>query len=135
MRPLSPFRRAHAVGAFAALVMLAAGCATTGHYERSLNAMIGLPEAQLVQQLGKPSRSYESGGFRYLVYERRDTVYVAGRATGFQTVGQGVDTRQVATGGTPETAIPVQCTTTFELQEAKVVAWDHKGNHCKSTAP
>lgn len=118
--------------ALGGLVLLAAGCATTDRYDRSLNALIGVPEATLVQQRGKPSRTYTSGGFRYLVYEQRDMAYVAGRATGYQTVGQGVDTRQVATGGTPETAIPVQCTTTFELQEGKVVAWDHKGNYCKS---
>lgn len=118
--------------ALGGLLLLAAGCATTGQYDRSLNGLIGLPEPALVQQLGKPSRSYTSGGFRYLVYEHRDVAYVSGRATGYQTVGQGVDTRQVATGGTPETAIPVQCTTTFELQDNKVTAWDHKGNYCKS---
>lgn len=115
-----------------AAAALVAGCATTGQYDRSLNALIGLREAELVQRLGRPSRVYESGGLRYVVYEQRDTAYIAGNANGYQTVGRGVDTRQVAVGGTPETAIPVQCTTTFELQDAKVVAWDHKGNYCKS---
>lgn len=108
------------------------GCATTGRYERSLDGLIGLREAELIQQLGRPSRSYDAGGFHYLVYEQRDMAYVAGRANGYQAVGNGLDTRHVAIGGTPETAIPVQCTTTFELQEAKVVAWAHKGNYCKS---
>jgi hypothetical protein len=127
-----PLFRPTALLLLAAVAASITGCATTERYDRSLNALLGLHEPELVQQWGKPSRVYESGGFRYLVYEQRDTAYVAGRATGYQTVGTGADSRQVAVGGTPETAIPVQCTTTFELQDRKVVAWDHKGNYCKS---
>lgn len=111
---------------------LLTGCATTDRYERSLNALIGLPEAALVQQLGRPNRSYESGGFRYLVYNTSDTAYVAGIANGYQTTGMGVHERRVAVGGNPDMAIEATCTTTFELDQGKVVAWAHKGNYCKS---
>lgn len=114
------------------LIVLSAGCATTAQYDRALNALVGLSEAELVQQLGRPNRSYDSGGFRYLVYESRDTAYIPGTANGYQTMGQGVHERRMAIGGSPDTTIEATCTTTFEIDQAKVVAWSHKGNYCKS---
>lgn len=111
---------------------LLAACATTERYERSLNALVGLREAELVQQLGRPNRTYESGGFRYLVYTTSDTATVAGMANGYQTTGVGVHERRVSVGGSPDLAIEAACTTTFELDQGKVVAWAHKGNYCKS---
>lgn len=116
----------------AALLALLTGCATTDRYERSLNALVGLPENELVQQLGKPNRTYESGGFRYLVYNTRDTARVAGMANGDQTTGMGVHEQRVSVGGNPDVLIEASCTTTFELDQGKVVAWAHKGNYCKS---
>lgn len=122
-----------ALTALVALVMaLLTACATTERYERSLNALIGLRETELVQQLGRPNRTYESGGFRYLVYTTSDTATVAGMANGYQTTGMGVHERRVAVGGSPDLAIEAACTTTFELDQGKVVAWAHKGNYCKS---
>jgi len=114
------------------LATLLAGCATTDHYERSLNALVGLQESELVQKLGRPNRTYDANGFRYLVYESRDIAFIPGTANGYQTMGQGVHERRMAIGGSPDVAIEATCITTFEIEQAKVIAWAHKGNYCKS---
>ncbi|MCW3475025.1 hypothetical protein [Limobrevibacterium gyesilva] len=38
----------------------------------SLSALIGAGEVELVQRLGQPTRSFDTAGLRYVVYERTD---------------------------------------------------------------
>ena len=109
-----------------------AGCASTERYDASLNALIGTTEADLIEQWGRPARSYDSGGYHYLVYQSKGTAYLAGTATSYQPISKAGEMHDTAIGGTPELPIELACLTTFEFSGGKVVAWSHKGNYCKA---
>lgn len=124
--------RPHVMSPFAAGVLALAACATTDRYDASLNALIGTPEADLVRAWGRPARSYDTGGFHYLVYASNGTAYVTGTATSYQPTTKAGEMHDSAVGGSPDLSIGLVCLTTFEVQNAKVVSWWHKGNYCKS---
>jgi hypothetical protein len=100
-------------------------------------AWVGSSEAQLVAALGVPSRVYEADGRRFLAYDGNGATYPAvvpsvgfgvgsvsggwGRATGVGT-GVGLSFGPFGQAG--------PCTTTYEVQEGRVVNGTRSGPGC-----
>ena len=57
-----------------AMLALLAGCATGPGLEARLAPLVGGTEAALVEALGVPTRTHESGELRFLQYEERRQV-------------------------------------------------------------
>ena len=78
---------------------------------------MGQPEGVVVQQMGVPSRNYETGGVKYLAYNehRIDIIPTFPSYSPFFTGWYG--------GGFPPQVIELQCETTFEVAEGIVKAF------------
>lgn len=101
-------------------------CAIGPSIDERLSAFVGRSELELVSTLGAPSRSYDTGGQRFLSYEEQRTVAVPG---GF--VGGPWGYRRGLYGGFSTTAYaPVQCDVTFGLREGRVVSYTYRGEGC-----
>jgi hypothetical protein len=89
-----------------------------------LSQFVGQPEAALVQQLGVPSRTYETGGVKYLAYEehRVDIIPAFPSYSPFFTGWYG--------GGFPPQVVDLRCETTFEIAGGTVKAFTLRGNAC-----
>src|SRR5450432_2572216 len=89
-----------------------------------LGRFVGQPESMLVQQMGVPMRSYETGGVKYLAYHehRVDIVPTFPSYSPFSTGWYG--------DGFPPQAIELQCETTFEVTDGTVKAFTLRGNAC-----
>jgi hypothetical protein len=117
-----------------AAVALACGCATAtvAGYERMLDAWVGTDEVELLRAWGAPDRSYEAGGRRFIAYTTRRNVHYPGTtATTHVTVVDGT-AHAVTVGGAPGWSEERACSTTFELDGGKVVAWSHRGDDCRA---
>lgn len=118
------------------LIVIAAvaltACATMAGYEKILNSWIGAQEIDLVRSWGPPIRSYETGGRKFIVYASQRNVYLPGTAPIYQTTVIGNTAYTDAIGGSPGVNIGMSCTTTFELEGAKVVSFSYSGNDCKA---
>jgi hypothetical protein len=109
-----------------------AGCATTAGYEKVLNSWVGAQEIDLVRSWGPPIQAYEAGGRKFIVYAARRNIYLPGTAPTYQTNVIGNTAYTTPVGGSPSMNINMSCTTTFELDGSRVVAWTYKGNDCKA---
>jgi hypothetical protein len=89
-----------------------------------LGQFVGQPEAVVVQQLGVPTRNYETGGVKYLAYSERriDIIPTFPSYSPFFTGWYG--------GGFPPQVIELQCETTFEVAEGIVKSFTLRGNAC-----
>ena len=108
-----------------ALTGLMAGCVNQFAARQAyVNSLVGQPEAVLVQQMGVPSRTYETTGVKYLAYDERrvDLVPSVPSYSPFFTGWYG--------GGFPPQAIELQCETTFEVAEGTVKTFTLRGNAC-----
>ena len=87
-----------------------------------LNQFVGHPESMLVQQLGVPSRSFETQGVRYLAYtEHRTQVLPGGPPFGpWGWYG----------GMFPPDVIDLVCETTFSVAKGVVTSYTLRGNAC-----
>ena len=113
--------RARFIAASAVLGALAS-CATTPEYEATLASWKGGQESELIRRWGPPRQTYEARGRKFLVYESHRIVFIPGTAA-------------VSPNGTPIGAsagmdIEMTCKTTFELEDAAVVATSYSGNGC-----
>jgi hypothetical protein len=108
-----------------ALAGLVAGCADQlAARQAYLSQFVGQPEGAVVQQLGVPSRSFETGGVRYLAYteHRVDIIPTFPSYSPFFTGWYG--------GGFPPQVVDLQCETTFEVSDGTVKAFTLRGNAC-----
>ena len=112
------------------LAALVAGC-TNGAVQRQaeLTQWVGRPETDLVGAMGAPSRTYETGGLKFLTYEERRTEITPGSPYypgpgyfGAGPYGWG--------GGFPPTATTLMCDTTFTIGSGVVRAFSLRGNAC-----
>ena len=107
------------------LAGLAAGC-TNQLAERQayLSRFLGQPETTVVQQMGVPNRSYETGGLKFLAYDEHKLDIVPSFPTynPFFTGWYG--------GGFPPQVIDLQCETTFEVADGTVRSFKLRGNAC-----
>ena len=104
---------------------LAAGC-TNQLAERQayLSQFIGQPEGVLVQQMGVPARSIETGGVRYLAYEdRRIDIVPSGPTLAPYYLGW-------YGASFPPQVIEWKCETTFEVAAGTVRSFMLRGNAC-----
>jgi hypothetical protein len=118
-----------AVSVAGVLALGACAYPNPGHVA-ALNALVGKSETQLVQAMGVPSRSYDSGGHRFLAYSksRIDTIPGGGGPYGpwwgpYGYWGGGW-------GGFPPEVVTRDCETTFDLVGGVVKSWGLRGNDC-----
>jgi len=91
-----------------------------------LEALKGKPEATLIQQMGVPTRSYDSTGHRFLAYDRTRYDTIPG-GPGFGYWG---GWRYGGWGGFPPEIVKRDCEITFDLSGGIVQTWQLRGNDC-----
>jgi hypothetical protein len=107
---------------------LIAGCVNQiAVRQAELTKWIGRPEVDLVQAMGVPTRTYETGGLKFLAYEERRVEIVPGSPyfvgpDPFWYGGYG--------GGFPPTAVTLVCATTFTIGDGVVRTFTLRGNAC-----
>ena len=107
------------------LTGLMAGCVNQFAARQAyVNSLVGQPEAVLVQQMGVPSRTYETTGVKYLAYDERrvDLVPSFPSYRPFFTGWYGA--------GFPPQVIDLQCETTFAVTDGTVTSATLRGNAC-----
>jgi hypothetical protein len=107
------------------LAGLAAGCVDQlAARQAYLSHFVGQPEAALVQQMGVPMRSYETGGVKYLAYDesRVDILPAFPTYNPLFTGWFG--------GGFPPQVIEWKCETTFVVSDDTVKSFTLRGNAC-----
>lgn len=105
------------------LAVLLAGCAPAFNRPAFLASLVGQPEAEVVRQLGVPSRTYEANGRKFLAYsERRSEIVSLGVGFGGYF--------GPSFGYSPSEIIERGCETTFETANGRVLTWSLRGNAC-----
>ena len=127
MRRLIPF--------LAVPVLALSACATRPSLSGRLSAYVGRSELDLVSALGVPTRSYETGGQKFLAYEEQSTVALPGGVAGGPFYGPfggpfGRGYYGGAYAGFGTTYAPVQCDVTFGLREGRVASFTYRGQGC-----
>jgi hypothetical protein len=105
-----------------------AGCADYGLQQRQaeLNRLVGHGETEVVQRFGVPTRTYETGGLKFLAYSQSRIVYDPGIVSPFFGYGY----FGPYAGGFPPTVYQRDCETTFQLRAGLVQAVTLRGNAC-----
>ena len=106
---------------------LVVGCATTDKYEGSLKSWIGQPEIELLRAWGAPQAHYETGGIKFLTFERRDIVFFSSTPRSAFIGNPTYHTTMI--GGS--SYLPSYCQTTFEIQNERVTNFRFSGNDCR----
>lgn len=114
------------------LFLFLAGCATTANYEKMLNSWIGAPEIDLVRTWGPPDNQYSSSGIKFITYQKNGAVYIPGTSPTYTTTMIGNTAHTTTSGGSPGYNIYLNCKTTFEIKDEKIINWKWEGNGCKS---
>ena len=109
-----------------------AGCATEAKYKTKLNTFLGMSPLDLVRQWGPPQQTYEVEGHQFLVYQQKETTYMQGSPPSYTTQFIGNTAYTTSYGGSPGMFVNLSCTTTFEIDDSKIVNWSFKGNDCVS---
>ena len=114
------------------LPVLLAACAPGVDRRAYLATFVGQPEAEVVRQLGVPSRTFDSGGRRFLAYlEQRGATAISGGPFLFGGYGYGFGSRfGYGYGAFPTVVTERTCETTFEVAGDRVVSWALRGNAC-----
>jgi hypothetical protein len=109
------------------LALLLGGCVNLlAQREAFLQQFVGKPDSVLVQQLGVPTRSYETGGVKYLAYtESRVDLVPSTPALGFGPPFWGW-----YGGGFPPQVVNLVCETTFAVTDGTVRSFTLRGNAC-----
>ena len=115
-----------------ALLLLLAACDPYAlqRREAALTRFVGKTEPELVRSLGVPTRSFETGGRRFLAYDEGSVDIVSPlepwRPPGFGWGGFGWGYG----GGFPAQAVQLLCETTFEVAAGRVIGFSLRGNAC-----
>jgi len=123
----------------AALLALAPllGCATQAAFDQRMGALVGLPEADLVRQLGVPNAVFVTEGRRFLQYDGlgqrapaqvQPTFGFGIGGIGFSR-GVGVGTG-IGFGGPAYVYPPPTCSVTFEMAGDRVGSFTRRGDGC-----
>jgi len=114
-----------------ALALLAACGPTRQERQAELNRMIGQTEAAVVSQFGVPTRTFETGGLRFLAYEETRLAYAPGYVGYGPWGGPWGPGGWYAGGfvGFPPTVERV-CETTFEIGAGLVRQVTMRGSGC-----
>jgi hypothetical protein len=110
-----------------ALALLLSGCVDQlARRQALLDRFVGRPEPELVQQLGVPARTYETGGVKYLAYDESkleivpEVPFGAGPWWAYGAYG----------GGFPPQIINLVCETTFAVADGVVKSYTLRGDAC-----
>jgi hypothetical protein len=115
-----------------AIAVLTVGCSNQlAARQAKLQLLVGHSETELIQSLGIPTRTYETGGMKFLAYEDRQVEVVPGSPffygpgpfPGFWNGG-------FYAGGFPPTAFNLTCDTTFAVTGGVVQSFTLRGNAC-----
>jgi hypothetical protein len=111
------------------LIAVLAGCGNDiAEREARLRPLVGQNEKAVIEAMGVPSRSYETGGSRYLAYVERRVEVVPGMSGcgGFGGWPYGF-----CGGGIPPQVVERRCETTFEIgADGLVRTFTLRGNAC-----
>jgi hypothetical protein len=117
--------------AVAALLALGGCVYPNPQHVSAMNALVGKSETDLVHALGVPSRSYATGGHKYLAYSRSRIETIPGDpGFGPGWGGWGWGYWGGGWGGFPPEIVQRDCETTFDLQNGIVQSWSFRGNSC-----
>jgi hypothetical protein len=106
-----------------AAIVLAACTNLLAQRQAYLGQFVGQPESLLVQQMGVPTRSYETGEVKYLAYDEHRIDIIPGPPT-YAPFYLGWY------GAFPPQVIELNCETTFEVTDGTVKAFTLRGNAC-----
>jgi hypothetical protein len=112
--------------------ILLVGCATEGKLRYKMQSWVGAPEAKLVESWGPPTNVYDQGGVRYLSYTRTGSVVIPGTDPSYSISGASGVYTATPYGGTPDVAMSVWCTASFQVKDGKIVSFRYEGNSCTS---
>lgn len=109
------------------LAVLLTGCANhLAQREAFLSRFIGKSESYLVQRLGVPTRSFTTGGVKYLAYTESRVDIIPG----LPAYGWGPPFWGWYGGGFPPEAVNLICETTFAIKGGVVLSYSLRGNAC-----
>lgn len=114
-----------------AVALLVTACAP--HLDRRvyLSSLVGVPEAEVVRQIGVPTRTYETSGHKFLAYTEQRADYIAGGPFFFGGgFGGGFYGPRFGYAAFPPQVIERVCETTFDIAEGRVLTWSLRGNAC-----
>jgi len=106
-------------------LLLLAGCVIGPTRAQVMTQYIGADEATLVQALGVPSRTFETGGIKFLAYDERRTEVIPPPPGPF---GWGYGYGWYSPF--PATVVQYACETTFEVVAGRVRSFNLRGNAC-----
>lgn len=119
-----------------------AGCATTAGFDQRMGALVGMPEVELVRQLGVPNQVFIAEGRRFLQYDRvgqpqpamiQPTFGFGVGGFGFNR-GLGMGTG-IGFGGPAYVYPPPSCSVTFEMAGDRVGSFTRRGDGCVAVPP
>lgn len=100
-----------------------------------LDSLKGRPEADLIREMGVPSRTYDSSGHRFLAFSRSRIDSIPG-TPGFYPYGWGYWGGWGGYGwggwggGIGPQIVQRDCEITFDLAAGTVQSWTLRGNDC-----
>jgi hypothetical protein len=94
--------------------------------QAELAQWVGRPETQLVEAMGVPTRTYETGGLKFLSYVEQRVEVVPGSPFYGDPFWYGYGYG----GGFPPTVVNLACDTTFTIDKGVVRAFSLRGNAC-----
>jgi hypothetical protein len=119
-------------------LFLVAACTDGGAARRAfLASLVGQPEAEIVRQLGVPTRTFATEGRTFLAYNEHRIDIIPG-TPGFGAFGgfggrggYGYGARLgYFGGGFPPEVVEYGCETTFEIAGGRAVSFSLRGNSC-----
>jgi len=114
------------VAALIVLPLLAGCTAPPEQQQANFQPLVGRSEADLVRQLGVPTRTVETDGHRFLAYLSRNVTVLPGSGpwepfwSGWWWHGPDV----------PPAVVDRVCETTFEIGAGRVQSFQMRGNAC-----
>ncbi len=91
--------------------------------EAALAAYVGMSESDLVRSFGVPTRTFETGGHRFLAYDE-GSLDIVPPLEPWRPWGWGYG------AGFPAQVVQRFCETTFEVAAGKVIGFSLRGNAC-----
>jgi hypothetical protein len=106
------------------LAGLVGGCANQlAERQAYLKQFIGQPESSVVQAMGVPSRTFQTGGVTYLAYNEHRIDFIPSPPT-YAPFYLG------SYGAFPPQIIQLDCETTFQVVDGKIASFQLRGNAC-----